>query len=168
MIEPRCLIRGDGSIGSFPADFAELGKWFRQPGSQTRHEAASRDRERQRTGGGATCGRKLGCERCANLLLPFCYPTRRGGSDAGTAIEKHQINRTGTNARCRARASHADYSFADVALVADALPLARDPAAVVPFDRCSFHATPLSWADGDTAWTDTDCGVEAIIPRRSL
>ena len=45
MIKPRCLIRGDGSTGSFPDDFAELGKWFRQPGSQTRHEAASRDRE---------------------------------------------------------------------------------------------------------------------------
>src|SRR6266850_5986826 len=31
MIKPRCLIRGDGSTGSFPADFVELGKWFRQP-----------------------------------------------------------------------------------------------------------------------------------------
>ena len=36
MIEPRCLIRGDGSTGLFPGDFAELRKWFRQPGSQTR------------------------------------------------------------------------------------------------------------------------------------
>jgi hypothetical protein len=31
MIEPRCLIMGHGSTGSFPGDFAELGKWFRQP-----------------------------------------------------------------------------------------------------------------------------------------
>jgi hypothetical protein len=31
MIEPRCLIRDDVSTGLFPGDFAELGKWFRQP-----------------------------------------------------------------------------------------------------------------------------------------
>ena len=31
VIEPRCLIRGDGSTGSFPGDFVELEKWFRQP-----------------------------------------------------------------------------------------------------------------------------------------
>ena len=31
MIKPRCLIIGHGSTGSFPGDFAELGKWFRQP-----------------------------------------------------------------------------------------------------------------------------------------
>jgi len=31
MIKPRCLIRGDGGTGSFPADFVELEKWFRQP-----------------------------------------------------------------------------------------------------------------------------------------
>src|SRR5258705_3971476 len=34
MIKPRCLIRGDGSTGSFPADFVELEKWFRQPQPQ--------------------------------------------------------------------------------------------------------------------------------------
>jgi hypothetical protein len=48
-------------------------------------------------------------------------------------------------------------------LVADALP-ARDPAAVVPFDRGSLHAAALSWTDGDTAWTDTNCGVGVITP----
>src|SRR5882672_10491463 len=47
-------------------------------------------------------------------------------------------------------------------LVADALP-ARDPAAVVPFNRGSLHAAVLSWGVGDTAWTDTDCGV-GVIP----
>src|SRR6266404_5962235 len=47
-------------------------------------------------------------------------------------------------------------------LVADALP-ARDPAAVVPFNRGSLHAAALSWADGDTAWTDANCGV-GVIP----
>ena len=31
MIEPRCLIGGDESNGSFPGDFVELEKWFRQP-----------------------------------------------------------------------------------------------------------------------------------------
>jgi hypothetical protein len=34
-------------------------------------------------------------------------------------------------------------------LVAAAL-LARDPAAVIPFNRGSHHAAALSWADGDT------------------
>src|SRR6266404_9511222 len=47
-------------------------------------------------------------------------------------------------------------------LVADALP-ARDPAAVVPFNRGSLHAAALSWADGDTAWTDTNSDV-GVIP----
>src|ERR1700742_1783279 len=47
-------------------------------------------------------------------------------------------------------------------LVADVLP-ARDPAAVVPFNRGSLHAAALSWADGDTAWTDANRGV-GVIP----
>jgi hypothetical protein len=36
--------QGDGSTGSFPGDFAELGKWFRRPG-RLGHEAASQHRE---------------------------------------------------------------------------------------------------------------------------
>jgi hypothetical protein len=40
-------------------------------------------------------------------------------------------------------------------LVATAL-LARDRAAVVPFDRSGHHAAVLPWADGDTAWADAD------------
>ena len=40
-------------------------------------------------------------------------------------------------------------------LVATAL-LARDCAAVVPFDRSGHHAAVLPWADGDTAWADAD------------
>ena len=40
---------------------------------------------------------------------------------------------------------------------------ARDPAAVVPIDRASFDATARSSADGDTAWTDANCGV-GVIP----
>jgi hypothetical protein len=48
-------------------------------------------------------------------------------------------------------------------LVAAALP-ARDPAAVVPFNRGSLHAAALSWTNGDTAWTDTNCGVGVITP----
>ena len=39
-------------------------------------------------------------------------------------------------------------------LVATALP-ARDRA-VAPFDRGSYHAAALSWADGDAAWADAD------------
>jgi hypothetical protein len=30
MIKPRCLIWTDGGTGSFPGDFVELEKWFRQ------------------------------------------------------------------------------------------------------------------------------------------
>ena len=48
-------------------------------------------------------------------------------------------------------------------LVADALP-ARDPAAVAPFNPGSLHAAVLSWADGDTAWTDANSGVVGIGP----
>jgi hypothetical protein len=51
-------------------------------------------------------------------------------------------------------------------LVAGALP-ARDPAAVVPLDGVSRHAAALSWADGDTAWTDANCGV-GVIPATVL
>jgi hypothetical protein len=51
-------------------------------------------------------------------------------------------------------------------LVAAAL-LARDPAAVIPFNRGSHHAAALSWADGDTTGTDANCGV-GVVPRRSL
>jgi hypothetical protein len=47
--------------------------------------------------------------------------------------------------------------------VADALP-SRDPAAVVPFDRGSLVVAALSWADGDTAWTDANCGVGVVPP----
>ena len=47
-------------------------------------------------------------------------------------------------------------------LVADVLP-ARDPAAVVPFNRGSLHAAALSWADGDTTWAHANCGV-GIVP----
>ena len=32
-----------------------------------------------------------------------------------------------------------------------------------PFNRGSHHAAALSWADGDTAWTDANCGV-GVIP----
>jgi hypothetical protein len=53
-------------------------------------------------------------------------------------------------------------AFASGGLVADMLP-ARDPAAVGPFNRGSLHAAALSWADGDTAWTDANCGV-GVIP----
>src|SRR5258705_6288841 len=48
-------------------------------------------------------------------------------------------------------------------LVADALP-ARDPAAVARFNRGSRHAAVLSWADGDTAWTDANGGVVGVVP----
>ena len=43
--------------------------------------------------------------------------------------------------------------------------LARDPAAV-PFNRRSLYAAALSWADGDTAWADANCGVgvEPLAP----
>ena len=69
MIEPRCLIRGHGSTGSFPGDFAELGKWFRQPGSQTRHEAASRDRETPRADNDPHCCTN---EKRTSVLRPCC------------------------------------------------------------------------------------------------
>src|SRR3978361_710129 len=47
-------------------------------------------------------------------------------------------------------------------LVAATLP-ARDPAAVVPFNRGSLHAAALPWADADTTWADANCGV-GIVP----
>jgi hypothetical protein len=48
-------------------------------------------------------------------------------------------------------------------LVADAL-LARDPAAVIPFNLGSHRAASLSWADGDTTRTDANCGVGVVPP----
>src|SRR5258705_10910567 len=48
-------------------------------------------------------------------------------------------------------------------LVAAAL-LARDRAAVVPFNRGSLHAAALSWADSDATWADANCGVGVIPP----
>src|ERR1700686_1178004 len=48
-------------------------------------------------------------------------------------------------------------------LVADMLP-ARDPAAVVPFNRGSLHAAALSWADSDATWADANCGVGVVPP----
>ena len=69
MIEPRCLISGHRSTGSFPGDFAELGKWFRQPGSQTRHEAASRDRE---TPGADRIDRHCCTNEKRTSVLPSC------------------------------------------------------------------------------------------------
>ena len=43
MIEPRCLIRTDASTGSFPDDFAGLGKWFRQPGRSFRSRSGTKN-----------------------------------------------------------------------------------------------------------------------------
>ena len=51
-------------------------------------------------------------------------------------------------------------------LVAAAL-LARDPAAVIPFNRGSDHAAALSWADGDTTGTDANCGV-GVVPSATV
>src|SRR6266404_8390084 len=48
-------------------------------------------------------------------------------------------------------------------LVAAALP-ARDRAAVVPFNRCSFHVAALSWADSDATCADANCGVGVVPP----
>src|SRR5919198_3778123 len=45
-------------------------------------------------------------------------------------------------------------------LVAAALP-ARDPAAVLPFNRGRLHAAAL--ADGDTSWADANCGVAVVV-----
>ena len=48
-------------------------------------------------------------------------------------------------------------------LIAAALP-ARDRA-VTPFDRGSYHAAALSWADGNAAWANADSGViAATVP----
>jgi hypothetical protein len=47
-------------------------------------------------------------------------------------------------------------------LVAAALS-ARDPAAIFPLNRCSYHAAALSWADGDTTGADANCGV-GVVP----
>src|SRR6202165_926118 len=55
------------------------------------------------------------------------------------------------------------YFFVARRLVAAAL-LARDPAAVVPFNRGGLHAAALSWADGDTTWADANCGVGIVPP----
>ena len=51
-------------------------------------------------------------------------------------------------------------------LVAAAL-LARDPAAVIPFNRGSHHAAALSWADGETTGTDANCGV-GVVPSATV
>ena len=51
-------------------------------------------------------------------------------------------------------------------LVAAAL-FARDPAAVIPFNRGSHHAAALSWADGDTTGTDANCGV-GVVPSATV
>jgi len=56
-----------------------------------------------------------------------------------------------------------NYFFVARRLVAAALS-ARDPAAVVPFDRGRHHAAALSWADGDTTWADADGGVGVVPP----
>src|SRR5882672_8081327 len=56
-----------------------------------------------------------------------------------------------------------NYFFVARRLVAATL-LARDPAAVVPFNRGSLHAAALSWADGDTARADANCGVGVVPP----
>jgi hypothetical protein len=55
------------------------------------------------------------------------------------------------------------YFFVALHLVAAAL-LARDPAAVVSFDRGSHHAAALSWANGDATWADADGGVRVVPP----
>src|SRR6476646_403014 len=78
--------------------------------------------------------------RCATLYA-------HGGSLVGGAKSLTPLN---------------SYFFVARRLVAAAL-LARDPAAVVPFNRGSHHAAALSWADGDTAWTDANRGV-GVIP----
>src|ERR1700736_4507581 len=53
--------------------------------------------------------------------------------------------------------------FVACRLVAATLP-ARDPAAVVPFNRRCLHVAALSWADGDTTWADANCGVGVVPP----
>src|SRR6267143_1969358 len=57
-----------------------------------------------------------------------------------------------------------NYFFVARRLVLAATLLARDPAAVVPFNRGSHHAAALSWADGDTARADANCGVGVVPP----
>jgi len=49
-------------------------------------------------------------------------------------------------------------------LVVAATLLARDPAAVVPFNRGGHHAAALSWADGDATRADANCGVGVVPP----
>jgi hypothetical protein len=79
--------------------------------------------------------------RCATLYA-------HGGSLVGGAKSLTPLN---------------SYFFVARRLVAAAL-LARDPAAVVPFNRGSHHAAALSWADGDTARADANCGVGVVPP----
>src|SRR3981189_2276974 len=57
-----------------------------------------------------------------------------------------------------------NYFFVARRLVLAATLLARDPAAVVPFNRGSHHAAALSWADGDTIRADANCGVGVVPP----
>src|SRR5882762_12012125 len=57
-----------------------------------------------------------------------------------------------------------NYFFVARRLVLAATLLARDPAAVVPFNRGSHHAAALSWADGDTTRADANCGVGVVPP----
>src|SRR3982074_963421 len=53
--------------------------------------------------------------------------------------------------------------FFVLAVLVAATLFARDPAAVVPFNRGSLHAAALSWADGDTTWADANRGV-GVVP----
>jgi len=57
-----------------------------------------------------------------------------------------------------------NYFFVARRLFVAATLLARDPAAVVPFNRGSHHAAALSRADGDTTRADANCGVGVVPP----
>jgi hypothetical protein len=86
--------------------------------------------------------------RAARLMQCFCL-TRR--TRAGSNFRKRQRSFL----RKQNGPGFGAISVLPGRLVATAL-LARDRAAVVPFDRSGHHAAVFSWADGDTAWTDAD------------
>ena len=93
---------------------------------------------------------------------PRLWDVRRGSEEA-----VRELRRTAFSSRCRPIAGSPKRKFVKPQarqfwdetranrLIAAAL-LARDCAAVAPFDRSGHHAAVLPWADGDTARADAD------------
>src|SRR6267143_3524772 len=105
----------------------------------------------------------------ATKVIIFGRTSRRPGCDAGRPLRRHHGGQRWLAARHRVGGGSGSLTplnndfFVARRLVAAALP-ARDPAAVVPFNRGGFHAAVLSWTDRDTTWAEANCGVGVVPP----